>query len=117
MEPGLQQSAIAKILPGSMTGADMYSICSNAWLSAVRRTIYGHQNGQSNGNGKSNGIPKILDGHGGEHADAESESQLTAADVIVRMTDFVESSGNFVPSVSAKDMEYFIRLKASFSVN
>lgn len=115
MEPGLQKSAIAEILPGSMTGADMYSICSNAWLSAVRRTIHSHQNGLSNGSVKSNGTPKVVNVQDAE--DAESESQLTAADVIVRMSDFVESSGNFVPSVSAKDMEYFIRLKASFSVN
>lgn len=30
---------IAEKLKGEMSGADLYSICSNAWLSAVRRTI------------------------------------------------------------------------------
>lgn len=37
--------AIADLLVDDMTGADLYSICSNAWLSAVRRTITNHQNG------------------------------------------------------------------------
>lgn len=117
MEPGLQQTAIAKLLPDSMTGADMYSICSNAWLSAVRRTIHGHQQGLSNGFAKSNGTGKTPVKQAVEMADDESESQLTAADVIVQLADFVESAGNFVPSVSAKDMEYFIRLKETYSVN
>lgn len=36
---GLMLKKIAEGLKQDMTGADMYSICSNAWLSAVRRAI------------------------------------------------------------------------------
>ena len=36
---------IAEKLKGEMSGADLYSICSNAWLSAVRRTIDRHLKG------------------------------------------------------------------------
>lgn len=84
------------MLPDSMTGADMYSICSNAWLSAVRRTIHSHEQTQT--------------------SDHPAASELTAANVLVNAADFTTAAGNFVPSVSAKDMEYFIKLKASFSV-
>lgn len=34
------------MLNEDMTGADLYSICSNAWLSAVRRTILNHLKGK-----------------------------------------------------------------------
>ena len=43
----LSIKSIAELLKEDMTGADIYSICSNAWLSAVRRTITNHQNGKS----------------------------------------------------------------------
>lgn len=36
---------IAEQLKGAMSGADLYSICSNAWLSAVRRTVDTHLKG------------------------------------------------------------------------
>lgn len=38
--------SIADLLNADMTGADLYSICSNAWLSAVRRTITQHKTGK-----------------------------------------------------------------------
>lgn len=41
---------------------------------------------------------------------------LTADNVIVNLTDFMIAAANFVPSVSKKDMDYFTKLKASFSV-
>lgn len=37
---------IADFLEEEMTGADIYSVCSNAWLSAVRRTITDNHNGK-----------------------------------------------------------------------
>lgn len=39
--------SIAALLKEDMTGADLYSICSNAWLSAVRRTITQHKTGKT----------------------------------------------------------------------
>lgn len=121
MAKDLQTSAVAKLLPASMTGADMNAICSNAWMSAVRRTIFAHQSKKPEHTRRrlTNGARK--DKEHGDHVDDddgddESKSgQLTADDVIVELGDFVQAAGEFVPSVSAKDMEYFIRLKASFS--
>lgn len=45
LEDDLSIRSIAELLKEDMTGADIYSICSNAWLSAVRRTILEHQEG------------------------------------------------------------------------
>lgn len=40
---GLNTKAIAEIINGGVTGADLYSICSNAWMNGVRRQISGHK--------------------------------------------------------------------------
>lgn len=42
----LDIKSIADLLKADMTGADLYSICSNAWLSAVRRTIVNQKTGK-----------------------------------------------------------------------
>lgn len=43
LEDGLSIKVIAALMKEDMTGADIYSVCSNAWLSAVRRTIIDYQ--------------------------------------------------------------------------
>lgn len=39
LDKDLYLSSVADILSEDMSGADLLSICSNAWLSAVRRTV------------------------------------------------------------------------------
>ncbi|XP_050088467.1 peroxisome assembly factor 2 [Anopheles aquasalis] len=81
---------IAESLRQDMTGADMYSICSNAWLSAVRRTV-----------------KEAIAG------DAIDEG-LGADQVVVGEEDFREAIKKFIPSISPTDMAYFNRLKGNF---
>ncbi|EDW00978.1 peroxisome assembly factor 2 isoform X2 [Drosophila grimshawi] len=83
---------IAEHLRSEMSGADLYSICSNAWLSAVRRIINKHL---------SCGL---------------AANELTAAHIIVESEDFATSFNKFVPSISQSDLEYFKNLKESYSV-
>lgn len=83
---------IAEQLKSEMSGADLYSICSNAWLSAVRRTIKNHV---------SNGL---------------AADELTSENIIVESEDFATSFKKFVPSISQTDLEYFKNLKESYSV-
>ncbi|KMY92882.1 peroxisome assembly factor 2 isoform X1 [Drosophila simulans] len=92
LEAGVDMEQIAERLKSEMSGADLYSICSNAWLSAVRRTIDGHLSGTI------------------------AEKELVPENVIVQVEDFTKSFNKFVPSISAKDLEYFNNLKASYSV-
>ncbi|XP_055692531.1 peroxisomal ATPase PEX6 [Lutzomyia longipalpis] len=80
---------IAEMLKSEMTGADIYSICSNAWLSAVRRTIAGTK-------------------------EKEKLDELTGKSVIVHMDDFKSAIGKFVPSISKSDLDYFTNLRDNF---
>nr|XP_019551832.2 peroxisome assembly factor 2-like [Aedes albopictus] len=88
---GLTLRKIAEGLKQDMTGADLYSICSNAWLSAVRRAIKGVK-------------------------DPVGEDGLSPEDVVVNESDFKTATKKFIPSISAADMEYFNRLRTNFSV-
>jgi len=92
LEAGVDMDQIAERLKSEMSGADLYSICSNAWLSAVRRTIDKHLSG------------------------AITERELVPENVIVEAEDFTKSFNKFVPSISAKDLEYFNNLKTTYSV-
>uniref|UniRef100_A0A1B0BE70 Peroxisomal ATPase PEX6 n=1 Tax=Glossina palpalis gambiensis TaxID=67801 RepID=A0A1B0BE70_9MUSC len=83
---------IAEQLKGDMSGADLYSICSNAWLSAVRRTIEKHSQG------------KLKD------------EDLVAQNIVVEVEDFMKSFFKFIPSISKQDLEYFNKLKAQYNI-
>lgn len=81
----LKLEKVAEMLKHEMTGADLYSICSNAWLGAVRRTVLNKVNKQD------------------------------SSKVVVNFEDFKSSVAKFIPSISAKDLEYFNRLKNDYS--
>lgn len=110
LDAGLNRTTIAGLLPASMTGADMYSICSNAWLSAVRRTIGSYESARRGRTKSVTPSSSVLAANDG------CEPELGAGDVIVYQADFEAAVRNFVPSVSEKDMAYFTKLKASYSV-
>lgn len=63
---GVSLKDLAKNIKGDVTGAEVYAICSNAWLSAVRRTI-----------------SKIKD--------AKLRASLTESNVLVEADDFQEA--------------------------
>lgn len=107
--------SIAELLKNDMTGADIYSICSNAWLSAVRRTILEHQEGM---NQLGFRLPR-------KHfllttmcliADESDDGELTADNVIVNLDDFKAATLKFVPSINKSDMDYFNKLRANYSL-
>uniref|UniRef100_A0A1B0GMP6 Peroxisomal ATPase PEX6 n=1 Tax=Phlebotomus papatasi TaxID=29031 RepID=A0A1B0GMP6_PHLPP len=90
LDKSVKLKKIAEMLKSEMTGADIYSICSNAWLSAVRRTIAATKGGKSQ-----------LD-------------ELTGKSVVVCMEDFKNAIGKFVPSISKSDLDYFNNLRDNF---
>lgn len=91
LDDGVTINTIADHLKQDMTGADIYSVCSNAWLSAVRRCITEHMTDESDDNVK-----------------------LSADDVHVNLADFRKAISMFVPSINKKDMEYFNSLKTTY---
>ncbi|KAK3925435.1 Peroxisome assembly factor 2 [Frankliniella fusca] len=78
---------VSRKLPAEVTGADMYAVCSGAWLGAVRRVIKTSQMGTET-------IPN---------------------EVEVNQEDFLEAISCTNPSVSADDMLYFKGLQKQMS--
>jgi peroxin-6 len=85
---GLSLAKIADLLKEDVTGADLYSICSNAWLSAVRRIVTSKKDG---------------------------DEEVTPEKIIVNMDDFQVSLKKFIPSINKADMEYFNQLRSNFT--
>jgi peroxin-6 len=82
---------IAELINYDVTGADLYSICSNAWLSAVRSLIAKCECGKL------------------------GENDMLSENVFVGMNDFKRSLNHFVSSLNQVDMEYFNNLQQNYS--
>lgn len=104
LDPKLKLDEVVSLLTMDLTGADMYSIASNTWLTAVRRIVAEHKAEKD----KSTTPAK-------KKKDTKEEEVLRSEDVKVKWEDFKCALQKFVPSINAKDMEYFNKLKASFS--
>lgn len=90
LKKDLTTRKIAELIQPNVTGADLYSICSNAWLSAVRKQVKKREDG------------KVTD------------DEMTAERISVGLEDFKKSMSQFVSSLNQVDMEYFQTLKSSF---
>lgn len=82
---------IAELVNCDVTGADLYSICSNAWLCAVRRHVKSFESGK--------------------YKDAD----MTAEKIHVGLDDFKKSMERFISSLNQVDMDYFKKLQANFA--
>lgn len=90
LKKDLSTKKIAELILPDVTGADLYSICSNAWLSAVRKHVKKHETGKFH------------------------DEDMVQEKIIVGMDDFKNSMGMFVSSLNQVDMEYFKKLQSSF---
>jgi peroxin-6 len=91
MKKDLTTKKIAEMIISDVTGADLYSICSNAWLNAVRKHV-----------------KKF---HDGKH----KEEDMTSTKIVVSLDDFKISLNQFVSSLNQVDMEYFQKLQQTFT--
>lgn len=90
LKKGLTLDDIAGNLKQDMSGADIYSVCSNAWLNAVRRAV-------------------------ATHSTEDNVQALTADDVYVNLDDFRQAITKFVPSINKKDMAYYNNLRSTYN--
>lgn len=90
LKKDLTTRKIAELIQSDVTGADLYSICSNAWLSAVRKHVKKFEDGKM------------------------SDDDMQAEKIIVGLEDFKKSLGQFVSSLNQVDMDYFRKLQSSF---
>ncbi|XP_058789652.1 peroxisomal ATPase PEX6 isoform X2 [Phymastichus coffea] len=87
-ENGDELKKLVEKLPANLTGADLYSVCSNAWLRAVKRIL----------------IDKSL-----------GREKVRGEDVIVKLDDFLYATKELVPSVSKEEMLRYERLGQELS--
>jgi len=89
-ETGRELELIMDYLPKNVTGADLYSVSSNAWLNAVRETLAEHKTENSNEN--------------------DEEKSIVADSIIVKLQHFLDATHNLVPSVSKEEIEEYNKM-------
>lgn len=108
---------VASLLREEMTGADIYSICSNAWLSALRRTIRDSEIG-NNFAFLLKDVPnqKLIFLLFFRFAVVLAEAtELDSTSVMANLNDFKAAIKMFKPSINEDDQRYFNKLKENFS--
>ncbi|XP_014227870.1 peroxisome assembly factor 2 isoform X1 [Trichogramma pretiosum] len=86
---GEELKELVENLPRNLTGADLYSVCSNAWLRAVRKLMV--------------------------KVDIKRRDTVSSDDVIVELDDFLEVVGELVPSVSEEELKRYEKLRDELS--
>ncbi|KAH9499607.1 peroxisomal assembly protein [Bulinus truncatus] len=86
LSPDLKLSDVAQQCPPNLTGADLYALCADAMLSALRRKI----------------------------ENVESGTDTDQTKIEVDGTDFKNALDSLVPSVSQEDLDRYESIKASF---
>ncbi|GBG82844.1 hypothetical protein CBR_g36373 [Chara braunii] len=95
LDASVDLSAIAQRCPPNFTGADLYALCADAWMQAVKRKV----------------DCKMSDSE--EHAD-ESGDNDDEDDVVVKMVDFKKAQSELTPSLSMKELERYNHLRTQF---
>lgn len=104
MHPETSLRRVAETLPFTYTGADFYALCSDAMLKAVTRQA-------------SAVDEKIKKLPGGPVSTAYFfDHYATKEDIAVMVTeeDFVAAQKELIPSVSAKELEHYARVRQTF---
>ncbi|KAL5339216.1 hypothetical protein BJX70DRAFT_175351 [Aspergillus crustosus] len=104
LAPDVSLGRVSDQLPLTYTGADLYALCSDAMLKAITR--------------KATAVDeKIQQLPGGPVSTAYFFDHLSTPDdvsVLVTEEDFDAAQGELVPSVSAKELEHFERIRQMF---
>ncbi|KAM5443016.1 peroxisomal assembly protein [Microsporum ferrugineum] len=104
LHPDLSLRRVAETLPFTYTGADLYALCSDAMLKAITRQATAVDE-------RIKALPT------GPVTTAYFFDHLATPDdtaVMVTEQDFIEAKNELVPSVSAKELEHFERVRKTF---
>lgn len=88
---GTELETLVDELPFNVTGADLYSLCSNAWLLAVRKTL------------------KKLTNTTGQAI--EKDFSQIHGEIVVELEDFVTAARDMTPSVSSSELIKYQKLR------
>ncbi|XP_018397275.1 PREDICTED: peroxisome assembly factor 2 [Cyphomyrmex costatus] len=97
-ENGRELERIAERLPDNVTGADLYSVSSNAWLNAVREVLAKHQ--------ETERLNKDY---------SVEEEGVIKDNVIVELRHFSNAICNLVPSVTDEEIKRYNEMRVELS--
>ena len=111
---------LAESIPLTFSGADMYALCADAWLAAVRRTLGDKAGDASYAAPVADGGAFNPDYSSGD-SDAEDEHKVKSAKaapkIEVTQVDFLLSAAKLKPSLNPSDLAHYERLRAKYSHN
>lgn len=97
-ENGQELERIVDRLPDNVTGADLYSVSSNAWLNAVREVLAKHQETEKT------------------YKDYVVEEEgVIKNNIIVELRHFSDAIRDLVPSVTDEEIERYNRIRVELS--
>ncbi|XP_012253776.2 peroxisome assembly factor 2 isoform X1 [Athalia rosae] len=97
-EDGKELEQVVKILPDNVTGADMYAVCSNAWLLAVRRNL-----------------ENLIEVGTVNHRFGAGKMNAISDRVVVTQEDLIKAAETLVPSVSKEELKRYEKLRSELS--
>lgn len=92
-ENGKELERIVDRLPDNVTGADLYSVSSNAWLNAVRQVIDKHRQ-----------VAKM------DKTNVQEERTIND-DIVVELQHFLDAICDLVPSISDQEVDRYNRMR------
>eukprot|EP00892_Ulva_mutabilis_P012344 jgi/Ulvmu1/9482/UM052_0051.1 len=97
MAADVDLAALSARIPPQCTGADLYGMCADAWLQALRRRI------------------KELTAAGRVAANSDEVHDLDDVEIQVGMADFTAAFSNLVPSLTVADLDRYDRLQQQYA--
>ncbi len=106
------------------TGADLYALCSDAWMAALKRSIAGLKAGQ--GQGEQDGMgpgnsASSSDGTAGAGGEASGVAEAAAGEaggpepgVEVTQEDFLAAADSLQPSLSVEEVAKYERIRDQY---
>ncbi|RKF73254.1 Peroxisomal biogenesis factor 6 [Golovinomyces cichoracearum] len=111
LHPNLSLENLVRKLPFTYTGADFYALCSDAMLNAVTRqsSLVDSRVSEINDNNARSGKGKISIAYFFDHFATDEDVAVTVTE-----EDFRTAQTGLIPSVSAKELENYQRVRTQF---
>lgn len=101
--PDVNLAVVAEHCPGRFTGADMYALCSDAWMRALRRRLGELDEGREGDN-------RVQDKQGAA-ATAAASVEHHQGPVMVTQRDFLTAAASLMPSLSTEEVAKYEQIR------
>ncbi|KAL4857587.1 Peroxisome biogenesis protein 6 [Chlorella vulgaris] len=109
LAPGADLAEVARCCADRFTGADLYALCSDAWMTALKRSIAALEQQQAIDGGSSPTASQPASAGGGESEQGAQEV------VTVTQADLMAAAQNLQPSLSAEEVAKYERIRDQYN--